>query len=146
MNEWINSPHVWLKAKRDIIFSCNHQSCYVSCPRYYEYTDEILMLILAPDMETNECLINNGGCWQDVKANITACKVHVTLFLTNNTSFHKTLLSQCLNPGVVESGFKKPFLPEEKLLYLQTMISVHGHKTLKNIYECCFHNHHAVFL
>ncbi|KAL6496152.1 hypothetical protein OROGR_029410 [Orobanche gracilis] len=25
-------------------------------------------------METNECLENNGGCWQDKAANITACK------------------------------------------------------------------------
>ena len=27
-------------------------------------------------METNECFKNNGGCWQDKKANITACKVY----------------------------------------------------------------------
>lgn len=27
------------------------------------------------DVETNECLENNGGCWQDKTANITACKV-----------------------------------------------------------------------
>lgn len=26
-------------------------------------------------METNECLANNGGCWQDKAANITACRV-----------------------------------------------------------------------
>lgn len=26
-------------------------------------------------IETNECLENNGGCWQDKQANITACKV-----------------------------------------------------------------------
>lgn len=27
------------------------------------------------DVETNECLENNGGCWQDKGANVTACKV-----------------------------------------------------------------------
>jgi hypothetical protein len=27
------------------------------------------------DIETNECLNNNGGCWQDKAANVTACKV-----------------------------------------------------------------------
>ena len=38
----------------------------------------LLMFILfqcTEDMETNECLTNNGGCWQNLKANITACKV-----------------------------------------------------------------------
>lgn len=28
------------------------------------------------EVESNECLDNNGGCWQDKSANITACKVH----------------------------------------------------------------------
>jgi len=27
------------------------------------------------DIQINECLENNGGCWQDKAANITACKV-----------------------------------------------------------------------
>lgn len=27
------------------------------------------------DVETNECMDNNGGCWQDKTSNITACKV-----------------------------------------------------------------------
>jgi hypothetical protein len=26
------------------------------------------------EMETDECLNNNGGCWRDEKTNITACK------------------------------------------------------------------------
>ncbi|KAL1296132.1 hypothetical protein AAHE18_19G261300 [Arachis hypogaea] len=29
---------------------------------------------LSSDVETNECLDNNGGCWRDKAANITACK------------------------------------------------------------------------
>ena len=114
------------KLRETLVFSCNHRSCYVSCPRYYKYTDEILMhKFLAPDMETNECLINNGGCWQDVKANITACKVHVTLFLTNNTS-----------------GFIRQCCLSVSILYESYMVI----KLLKKIYECSFHNHHAVFL
>lgn len=31
------------------------------------------------DVETNECLYNNGGCWQDKTANITACKVPIKI-------------------------------------------------------------------
>ncbi|XP_044497330.1 vacuolar-sorting receptor 6-like isoform X1 [Mangifera indica] len=31
-------------------------------------------ICLTADLETNECLERNGGCWQDTKANITACK------------------------------------------------------------------------
>ncbi|URD72108.1 vacuolar-sorting receptor [Musa troglodytarum] len=29
------------------------------------------------DIETNECLDSNGGCWQDSQLNITACKLWV---------------------------------------------------------------------
>jgi hypothetical protein len=28
-----------------------------------------------PDIETNECLENNGGCWLDKATNVSACKV-----------------------------------------------------------------------
>ncbi|KDP21863.1 hypothetical protein JCGZ_00650 [Jatropha curcas] len=31
-------------------------------------------LCLTEDIETNECLENNGGCWQDKNASLTACK------------------------------------------------------------------------
>ncbi|KAK1324378.1 Vacuolar-sorting receptor 6 [Acorus calamus] len=31
-------------------------------------------ICLSSDIETNECLENNGGCWQDTRLNITACK------------------------------------------------------------------------
>lgn len=33
------------------------------------------------DMETNECLENNGGCWQDKAANVTACKVASYIYI-----------------------------------------------------------------
>ncbi|XP_057855322.1 vacuolar-sorting receptor 1 isoform X1 [Cryptomeria japonica] len=42
------------------------------CSGYKETTEPTVCL--NDDMETNECLVNNGGCWQDKKANITACK------------------------------------------------------------------------
>lgn len=35
------------------------------------------MCKIGVDMETNECLENNGGCWKDNSANITACKVFI---------------------------------------------------------------------
>jgi len=34
------------------------------------------MLLTHLDIQTNECLENNGGCWQDKVANVTACKVY----------------------------------------------------------------------
>lgn len=42
------------------------------CAGFQETTEPTVCL--SEDMETNECLKNNGGCWQDKKANITACK------------------------------------------------------------------------
>lgn len=41
----------------------------------------IIIFFLLTDIETNECLNNNGGCWQDKTANITACKVVMELFI-----------------------------------------------------------------
>ncbi|KAL8151539.1 hypothetical protein V2J09_021347 [Rumex salicifolius] len=42
------------------------------CAGFKETTDP--PVCLSSDLETNQCLENNGGCWQDIKANITACK------------------------------------------------------------------------
>ncbi|KAG8364195.1 hypothetical protein BUALT_Bualt19G0103100 [Buddleja alternifolia] len=42
------------------------------CAGFEETTEP--SVCLSGDVETNECLNNNGGCWQDKTANITACK------------------------------------------------------------------------
>ncbi|KAL1360117.1 hypothetical protein HN51_005466 [Arachis hypogaea] len=42
------------------------------CAGFQETTEP--SICLTQDMETNECLENNGGCWQDKSANITACR------------------------------------------------------------------------
>ncbi|PKA61785.1 Vacuolar-sorting receptor 1 [Apostasia shenzhenica] len=42
------------------------------CSGFKETTEPAVCL--TEDVETNECLENNGGCWQDKIANVTACK------------------------------------------------------------------------
>ncbi|KAM0941161.1 putative EGF-like calcium-binding domain, PA domain, Thioredoxin-like superfamily [Dioscorea sansibarensis] len=42
------------------------------CAGFKETTEPAVCL--SDDIETNECLENNGGCWQDLAANISACK------------------------------------------------------------------------
>ncbi|XVE93501.1 hypothetical protein REPUB_Repub01dG0198000 [Reevesia pubescens] len=42
------------------------------CAGFEETTEPAVCL--SGDVETNECLDNNGGCWQDKVANLTACK------------------------------------------------------------------------
>ncbi|PSR98846.1 Vacuolar-sorting receptor 6 like [Actinidia chinensis var. chinensis] len=42
------------------------------CAGFKETTEP--RICLSGDLETNECLDQNGGCWQDSKSNITACK------------------------------------------------------------------------
>ncbi|MBA0843077.1 hypothetical protein Goarm_000295, partial [Gossypium armourianum] len=42
------------------------------CSGFEETTEPAVCL--SGDVETNECLDNNGGCWQDKAANLTACK------------------------------------------------------------------------
>ncbi|XP_052174266.1 vacuolar-sorting receptor 1-like [Diospyros lotus] len=42
------------------------------CSGFQETTEP--PICLTEDIETNECLVNNGGCWQDKTANITACR------------------------------------------------------------------------
>ncbi|XP_057851470.2 vacuolar-sorting receptor 3 isoform X2 [Cryptomeria japonica] len=42
------------------------------CAGFEETTEPAACL--SEGIQTNECVENNGGCWQDTKANITACK------------------------------------------------------------------------
>ncbi|KAJ9561055.1 hypothetical protein OSB04_006215 [Centaurea solstitialis] len=42
------------------------------CSGFEETTEPAVCL--SDDVETNECLENNGGCWHDNTANVTACK------------------------------------------------------------------------
>ncbi|CAI9097178.1 OLC1v1033544C1 [Oldenlandia corymbosa var. corymbosa] len=42
------------------------------CSGFQETTEPAICL--SEDIQTNECLENNGGCWQDRAANVTACK------------------------------------------------------------------------
>ncbi|XP_010941716.1 vacuolar-sorting receptor 6 isoform X2 [Elaeis guineensis] len=42
------------------------------CAGFKESTEP--PVCLSGDIETNECLESNGGCWQDLRLNITSCK------------------------------------------------------------------------
>ncbi|AQK65821.1 Vacuolar-sorting receptor 4 [Zea mays] len=42
------------------------------CAGFEETTEP--NVCLSDDIETNECLNDNGGCWQDKSANVTACR------------------------------------------------------------------------
>uniref|UniRef100_A0A1J3HNY9 Vacuolar-sorting receptor 5 n=3 Tax=Noccaea caerulescens TaxID=107243 RepID=A0A1J3HNY9_NOCCA len=42
------------------------------CSGFKERTEP--SICLSTDIETNECLEANGGCWQDKRSNVTACK------------------------------------------------------------------------
>ncbi|XP_020575434.1 vacuolar-sorting receptor 6-like [Phalaenopsis equestris] len=42
------------------------------CAGFKESTEP--SVCLSGDVETNQCLERNGGCWQDLRVNVTACK------------------------------------------------------------------------
>ncbi|GAB2234311.1 hypothetical protein Droror1_Dr00003558 [Drosera rotundifolia] len=50
----------------------SEQEAQAICAGFKETWDP--PICLSADIETDECLVNNGGCWQDLKANVSACK------------------------------------------------------------------------
>ncbi|RLN30312.1 hypothetical protein C2845_PM05G20580 [Panicum miliaceum] len=61
-----NRPWVWWDYVADYHLRCSMENRYTRrCPEDF---------VRSLDMETDECLDNNGGCWRDEKTNITACK------------------------------------------------------------------------
>lgn len=52
----------------------------MDCGLYDIYCPLQFVNLILADIETNECLNNNGGCWEDKSANITACKVFSSTF------------------------------------------------------------------
>lgn len=53
-------------------------------------------------METNECLENNGGCWQDNSTNITACRVFYLFF--SNLMFQMLMVYLILAKSMYVAG------------------------------------------
>ncbi|KAK9112058.1 hypothetical protein Scep_019577 [Stephania cephalantha] len=51
----------------------NERSCFEGHLFWFEEITEP-SVCRTDDIQTNECMENNGGCWQDKAANITACK------------------------------------------------------------------------
>lgn len=52
------------------------------CTNFFFLSYPLIHFVISIDLETNECLQRNGGCWQDNRANITACKVYIFLHFT----------------------------------------------------------------
>jgi hypothetical protein len=50
---------------------------------------------LLTELETNECLERNGGCWQDRESNTTACKV-IQKKYSNMRFFYRSPHKNCL--------------------------------------------------
>jgi len=66
---------VWAKVCK-LSFYCTYLLVDLIWCRIYSFISFFLSHI---EVQTNECLENNGGCWMDKVNNVTACKVH---FLT----------------------------------------------------------------
>ncbi|KAK4491149.1 hypothetical protein RD792_001873 [Penstemon davidsonii] len=72
------------------------------CAGFEETTEP--SVCLSGEVETNECLNNNGGCWKDDKTNITACKDTFRgrvceCPVVNGVRFHGDGYSSCVASG-----------------------------------------------
>ncbi|MCL7029408.1 hypothetical protein MKW94_024015 [Papaver nudicaule] len=65
------------------------------CSGFQETTEP--SVCLSEDIQTNECLVNNGKCWQDKAANVTACKFSFLIF-----SFYKFICRTLFGGRVCE--------------------------------------------
>ncbi|XP_047307238.1 vacuolar-sorting receptor 1-like isoform X1 [Impatiens glandulifera] len=77
------------------------------CSGFQETTEPALCL--NDDIETNECLQNNGGCWQDKAANITACQDTVRgrvceCPIVQGVMFRGDGYTYCIDPCTIDNG------------------------------------------
>ncbi|CAF2060221.1 unnamed protein product [Brassica napus] len=72
------------------MFCWRDRWCKDLCSGFSETTEP--HICLNKDIETNECLQNNGGCWEDKTINITACRV---LFIAGHFQRKSMSMSCC---------------------------------------------------
>lgn len=65
----------------------------------------LILLFFWAEIQTNECLEGNGGCWQDLKSNITACKVsNIWCKQKKKTDISKQIKSSFLHSYRIRTG------------------------------------------
>lgn len=80
-----SDPKLYMKANEPLIDAYNMyfeiQLCNQLNPLSQLNSEVMEMVVMSlffflfADMETNECLTNNGGCWHNKDANVSACRV-----------------------------------------------------------------------